>query len=223
LSNILTSRGVTVASIKIRNGRYTAVVRSKGHPTVSKAFSTESSAKRWATIEVDIERGESFSAEKHTLAEVIELYQDSPKVRLDSYDQTNLKWWKKEPGSHEINRLKRDQFVVSQAKLAKMERSRGEGTLAPATVNRRMARISAVLTYAEKTLGWLKSNPAQIEALEEHNERADEEALLDDEQLKSLLDACQTSEESSGADAPRPDDFQFLDIERFFSLARHVV
>ena len=47
-----------MAYIRIRNGRHEAQVRRKGHPPISKSFTSKTAAKTWIkAVETDMERG----------------------------------------------------------------------------------------------------------------------------------------------------------------------
>ena len=74
--------------------KYRAKIRIKGRPTRSKTFSRLSDAKRWAQkVETQIQEGSYLpSAQKHTLAELIDRYLEEilpQKERRDAGDSAS--------------------------------------------------------------------------------------------------------------------------------------
>ena len=65
-----------MASIRFRNGRHEAQVRRKGHPPLSKSFSSKTAAKQWIkATETDMERGDFKPRVNITVDQLIKRYQ----------------------------------------------------------------------------------------------------------------------------------------------------
>ncbi|MFU8817564.1 MAG: tyrosine-type recombinase/integrase, partial [Pseudomonadales bacterium] len=211
-----------MATIRERSGRYHVQIRKAGHPTLTKSFTTRRDGERWARqTEAAIERGETFDAEKHTLAEAIKRYLEDPDRDLNKYQKSVLTWWRDEAktldrktpdgktvdgkklGGMDLAKLRRSHFGEAREhlrKLKKHQRNRTDEckdgtcacpTLAPATINRRMSAISAVLTDAMEW-DWIATNPARVKRITENNSRT--RLLGPDEQVR-LLAACKASDE----------------------------
>lgn len=168
-----------------RNGRIRAIVRRARRKAQTRTFGTRKEAERWAR---GVER--RLTAGKQTLAEAIDTYISDPDRELSKYHRKVLDWWRTELGARHLAQLRRGDFVEARDKLRRMLGRRGE-RLAPATVNWRMAAISAVLTAALER-EWIPANPARMERLPEKNGR---ERLLDADERARLLEACQASDE----------------------------
>lgn len=183
-----------MATIRRRGKTWRAEVRIKGHEIQSKTFTTKGDAKLWADeTESAMRRGKRLSGSKHTLHWLIEEYKA---VRtLVPYQESVLKWWGDRLGETKISDLHRDDFTTARRALQKLPRKKGEGTLAPATVNRRMAAISAVLTYGmDEHSKVVETNPARVEGLAEDNERDPLEHFTQD-MRNALLAACKAHDE----------------------------
>ena len=186
-----------MASIRHRNGRFTASIRKAGFPAISQTFSTRKKAEAWARrTETGIEDGSFQVDRKHSLADAIDRFGKGRE--LSKYQNGILDWWRISAqnydeiplGSKKLQYLRRSDFIEAREQLQEMESRNGE-PLAPATINRRLSQISAVLTAAMEW-DWLDNNPARIKSIPEKNERT---RLLDENEVKRLLKACQASEE----------------------------
>lgn len=82
-----------MATFTKRDGAWRAQVRKKGHPLLSKTFTTKAAAERWArSVEAGIEHGThlpSKEAEGTTLADLLGRYLEevSPKKRSGNSDK----------------------------------------------------------------------------------------------------------------------------------------
>lgn len=188
-----------MATIRSRNGRYTALVRKSGHPSLSKTFSSKRKAEQWASgMESRIGEGESFETNKYTLADAIDRYKEDPDRSLGSYQLNMLDWWKNTAtnrkgmylGKKQLSSLRRADFIEARDELRKLKGRQG-ALITPATVNRRMSAVSAVLTEAQQW-DWITENIARVRRLEGENER---DRLLTPVEQKRLLKAAKAVDE----------------------------
>ncbi len=181
-----------MARIRNRKGRYTAEVRKPGFRPVCRTFRTKKDAMRWSReVECAMDRRDYRTIEPHRLNEAIERFKQ---VReLGTHASNVLAWWAEQLGERNLTALRRTDFLDAR-EILKARTTKNQCLIKPATVNRRVHAISAVLTYAME-LEWLERNPARISALPENNERSDEEALLSDADMNRLLKACRASRE----------------------------
>lgn len=181
-----------MATIRERNGSYTVMIRKRGYDTITQTFSSKRKAEQWAQrTESAIEEGMAVDSVRFTLAEAIDRFLDDPDRKLTKYDRSILDWFRKRLGGRRITQLRRRDFVTVRDELRKTESKHGK-RLSPSTVNRRMSRISAVLTAAMHEWDWISSNPARIPALKEGEGR---ERLLTDGERKRFLAACKACAE----------------------------
>ena len=108
---------------------------------------------------------------------------------LGTKEKNLLAWWSKQLGERRMSSLRRSDFFEARDTLRKTK-SRLGGTIALATINRRLSAISAVLTV-EMSWEWINANPARIPRLTENNHC---ERLLTDVERKRLLSACKVSD-----------------------------
>ena len=188
-----------MASIRERNGKYHVQIRKSRHPTLTQSFSSKRKSQAWATgMEARIREGEVFDDPKHTLAEAINRYLGDPDRMVQKYQRSVLNWWRDEATNHigvqlgkkRLSNLRRSDFIEARDQLRQIESRHGE-LLKPATVNRRMSSISAVLTEAQQW-DWIKENVARIRRLKGEVERS---RLMTQDEQKRLLAACKASDE----------------------------
>ena len=178
-----------MANIRRRGKRYAVSIRRKGHKDSYKTFQNLRDARSWATqTQADMERGELRRGSELTLKTVIDDFIDETKL---SAAQINiLDWWKDILGDRTLGTLRRSDFAEARRTLQNTK-TKFKKPPTPATINRRMSAISAVLTWCmEQDL--IESNPARIRRLPENNAR---ERLLTNDERKSLIAACSESEE----------------------------
>ena len=150
-------------------------VRKKGHETQRKTFKSKADAKSWAAdVERDMAGGKRFSGSQHTLAWIIDEYIEQ--ADLTTNVQNILKWWKKRLGDKKISDLHAEDFLEARRALLKMKVTSGKRkgeTLSASTINKRMAYVSAALTWGHHEYPRVieKNHPAQITALEVDNKR----------------------------------------------------
>lgn len=170
-----------MASIRKRGDRYNVQVRVNGKAT-SKTFMNKRDAETWAKQqELKIEQGGTIT--NTTLATVIDAFIAGRDMEVNKVNV--LTWWKKELGSKRLSELGRVDVKDARKKLLKEKTKHGE-PLKPATVNRRVAALSAVLTEClEDDL--IDINPARIRILPEKNGR---DRLLTDGERERILEVC---------------------------------
>ena len=170
-----------------------AVVRIEGHPARYKTFSTLTDAKRWArNTEIEIEEdtsGISNEAARHTLSDLIEQYRakvlpDLQPTTARPY-ATHLKYWQSELGALRLSEL-------HPQKIAERRDALIAAGAAPATCNRYLATLGAVLTAGVQLWHWLPASPMkQVHKPTERNQRG---RFLTEAELDRLLVACRQSE-----------------------------
>lgn len=181
-----------MASILPYRQGYRAHVRRRGHPPRSRTFSTREEAEDWADLVERQIRGELVPSgagkadrRRRRLTDAIDLFIATRE--LTTYQRNVLEWWRSELGHRRVADLKRGDFYAARERIRAVD----GGELAPATVNRRLAAISAVLTIVMDR-DWIMTNPARIRRLSEDNAR---ERLLSRGDRERLLTACRASPE----------------------------
>jgi integrase len=184
----------TVEKVQRREGTvYKAKVRRQGHETVCKSFKTRSDAERWARkLEAGIDRddaGLTNEGQKHTLADAIARYRAEvlPDLRPETarkYEQ-HLAFWGPKLGHLRLSEL-------APAKIAETRDELTAAGKAPATVNRHLATLAAVLTACMKRWHWLTASP--MRQVQKPTERNHGTRFLSEPELARLLDACRQSE-----------------------------
>jgi integrase len=179
-----------MASIRKRpNGKWMAEIRMAKQPARRKTFSTKRLAKEWAAkTEATMQKGGQVSTEK--LSWLIDLYIEEKITEPAAINY--LKWWRDRLGDTRIVDLHRRDFAEAQSALKKKKKVRVDGLLSAGTINRRMAFISAALSWGIEQ-GYFDTNPARgVRMVSEDNTR---DRLLTDDERKRLLDACRTHHE----------------------------
>lgn len=182
---------------------YKAVVRRKGHGKISKTFKARSAAERWGRkLEAQIDEGNAgliTEGQQHTLSDAISRYRAEflPKLRPETvrkYEQ-HLDYWQPQLGHLRLSELTaakiaehRDLLagtpIPSKAKDA--DKAGPPRDRSPATVNRHLATLGAVLTACVKKLHWLQVSPLQQVAKgSEHNAGT---RYLSEDELQRLLE-----------------------------------
>mgnify|MGYP003997946175 FL=1 len=151
-----------MATIRKRSGKYHAQIRKTGYQTLTKTFSSLTTAKRWAsTTEADMERHLHVVIPDNTLlGELLDRYEDevSPLHKSHQVEKYRLKTLKRRLGDISITRL-------SPALLCKYRDTR-LGTVSPASLKRELVILSSVINTAIKEWGInLQSNPVSMVSL----------------------------------------------------------
>lgn len=178
-----------MAHVRPHGKKFRAEVARKGHPRVSRVFPTKGAAQAWAReLEREIEAGTKIDPKRRTLAYAIDAYlATAVGEELGKHERNILAWWRQKLGRRRLQDLKRGDFHEARDSI----RGAQGQALTPATLNRRMAQVAAVLTFAMER-DWVNVNVARIRRLTENNQR---ERLLDPKERARLLDACRRSAE----------------------------
>lgn len=174
-----------------------AVIRIKGYPSVSAHFDRKQEAEDWAKdIESKIKAGQ-FKFDQHnkihTFEELVNRYiQDGALEHHKSSDDTkrHLTYWKSRFGTYGLVHLKPEFLGKERQHLLETPTAK-ETKRTPSTVNRYMASLSAILTYATDRLSWISENPAlRLIKLKENPGR--DRVLSEDEVARLLTSARQS-------------------------------
>jgi len=184
---------------KNKNGtsHWRAVVRIKGYPTVCNHFDRKQEAEDWA---YDVERRIKLGQFKfdqhnkmHTFGELVERYiQDGVLEHHRSADDTrrHLTYWKSRFNSYALVHITPE--LIGKERLILADTPTQKGTKrTPSTINRYMASLSSLLTYAAQHLRWISENPAlRLIKLKENPGR---DRVLSEEEITRLLAASRES------------------------------
>ena len=192
-----------MATIEVRKScsktSYRARVRTKGYPEISASFARKTDAKRWAAgIEADIHSGRYFSETHHTLSDAIKRYSDQylPQLKDAAKRSQHLSWWDNQIGHMRLSNIKSDTISKCRSILQTQPSTFGRHQGRPrsdATVNRYLASLSAMFTFAVNEWEWVDKNPCcKLKKLREGSGRT--RFLIQDEP-SSLLTACRAEVE----------------------------
>jgi integrase len=190
----------TMATIQKRRNKngthsYRVMIRqSDGFPPASKTFPSFQEAKDWGIQEEAYRRQGCYfpmkDKAKHTLAELVDRYiaiilPTKPKDARNAKRQ--LEWWKSKLGKHALQTLTPDLIARYRQELLSGLTNKGSKR-SPATVNRYLAILSTVMTYAVRECGWISDNPClRVTKFQESKGR---DRVLSKEECDRLLDAC---------------------------------
>lgn len=195
---------------RIRNNGqtiYCVQVRVAGYPNQTKSFTSESKAKKWASIEEGkIHDGRAFrnaDAHRRTLGEAVDQYvtENLPTLKSEGMHKAALAWWKERIGKMKLAditppvivsqraALLREKFIRAKPSSKRTTVKEGEAPAefkrSPATANRYTAVLSTLLNVARREWHWLHHNPCEeIERLPERPNRA---RVLTSDERKALL------------------------------------
>ncbi len=187
---------------KDRNGKikYTALIRIKGYPTLSATFERKTDAKTWVQEnESKMKLGKQLQtpeSKKHTLNDLIERYETNelPKRKSDIEKfKMHLKWWSKEIGEYCLSLITPAMLTQCKEKLeteTSLKPKNGRTTRTPATVNRYMATLSIVLSFACNEYGWIDENP--MRKVRKNKEQATKDRYLMPNEIEKIFIACET-------------------------------
>ena len=176
-----------------RGTRYLAQIRLAGHKPASATFTRKSDAEEWIKVtEADIIRGRYFRHSKafqYTMADLIDKYRKwhGFTQKKDAYTQgKQLDWWRDRIGDKLIGDV--DSVLIGDIRDALAEPDDNGKARKGATVNRYLAILSHVFTYAERELKWAEENPCKsVTRFKDSEKRV---RFLTDDERTALLDAC---------------------------------
>ena len=170
-----------MAYIRIRNGRHEAQVRRKGHPPISKSFTSKTAAKTWIkAVETDMERGQFKPRVDMTVGELITRFENQivPTHKDKQSAVSRCKRLRRELGKIPLSDL-------SPAHLASYRDERLK-TIKPSTVKRELSILSSAINIA--IIDWgipIPSNAVSMTRLPQYDDsrdrrlkRGEEEKLL---------------------------------------------
>lgn len=173
-----------------------AVIRIKGHPSVSNHFNRKQEAEDWANeTELQIKRGKySLNKTKEkTLANLIDAY--IPDAVIGHHKAANdtihqLKHFREKLGDYALIYLTPD-LLLEERKRMSQTLSVRKTLLNPSTINRYFATLSGAIRYACKNLRWIDENPC-ANLLKLKSKPKVRRVLIENEELH-LLEACRQS------------------------------
>lgn len=174
-----------MATFSKRNGRVTATVRIKPHPSQSKTFDTLRDAKSWAKeTEVRLKNEKVGDFNHLTFAEALIEYRDNVSVNKKGSDKevSRISYFLDHMDVN-ISIEKVDTKMLIEWREMRLE------IVKPATVRREMIVLAAFLTWCLETKMWIKNNPmasVKLPAASNHRERIISEAEI--EEIKKHLD-----------------------------------
>ena len=151
-----------MATIRKRSGKYHAQIRKTGYQTLTKTFSSLTTAKRWASVtEADMERHLHVAIPDNTLlGELLEQYEEevSPLHKSHQVEKYRLKTLKRHLGDQRVS-------MLSPALVCKYRDTRLK-VVSPASLKRELVILSSVLNTAIKEWGInLQQNPVSMVSL----------------------------------------------------------
>ena len=141
-----------------------AVVRIKGYPAICNHFERKQEAEDWAAdVERQIKQGRfNFNLHKaqYTFAQLLERYRnDGALEHIRSVEDVirHLEYWKDRFGDYELVHVTPELIGQERRLLAETPANKGKERN-PATVNRYVSSLSALLSHAVR-LKWINENP----------------------------------------------------------------
>ncbi len=173
---------------------YRVKIRMKGRPTQCATFQSIIDARIWIQqTESAIREGRYFKtveAKRHTLAELIDRYCQSPQVQRDKHKMRHLAWWKSKIGRYLLSDIT-PALIVEWRDRGGYEITSKNTPRAPATVNRYLSSIAHAFTIAVIEWQWLDDSPMRrVRKLKEPRGRV---RFLNDDERQRLLQACHAS------------------------------
>jgi integrase len=171
-----------------------AVIRVKGYPTVCNHFARKQEADDWAIdVERQIKQGQfNFGRHKkqHTFSELVDHFINNGALehhRSAKDSLRHLNYWGERLGDYALVHLTPERLGKERLLLIETPTNRGEKR-SSATVNRYMATLSSVLSYACRQLRWMDDNPCfNLIKLKENPGR---DRVLTQEEVQRLMAAC---------------------------------
>lgn len=177
---------------------YTANIRVQGYPTYTATFTKKSLATQWIQeYESAMKNGKHIQtpeSKKHTLNDLILRYETNelPKRKSDQEKfKMHLKWWSDKIGKYYLNNITTPMLTECKELLEKEpmnKKLKKPKPRTPATVNRYLATLSIVLSYACNEYGWIEENP--MRKVRKNKEKANKDRFLTPDEIERLLNGC---------------------------------
>jgi integrase len=180
-----------MATIRRRSGGYNVQIRKQGYSTITKTFSSITTARKWAAgVEADMERHIHIEvSESITLISLLDRYQDEviPLHKGCKSEQYRIQHLKKHLGHLRLIHL--SPHEVSKYRDIRLE------TVSPASLKRELVILSRVLTIAAKDWGiCIPKNPIPLVSLPKVDkertrrlEKGEQEYLVDDSEMGRII------------------------------------
>jgi len=173
-----------------------AVVRIKGYPTICKQFDRKQEAIDWSTeVEREIKQGRfnvNLYKAQHTFNELLERYKnDGALEHIRSVEDVirHLDYWKSRFDDFALVYLTTELIGKERRLLVDTPTSKGDKRN-PATVNRYVSSLSALLSHAVR-LKWISENPCfNLNKLKESSGR---DRVMTEDEIGRLLVSCKES------------------------------
>ncbi len=191
----------TIYQGKSKDGKrilgWKAVIRIEGHPTLCKISERKKVVEDWAKeTEIEIKEGTynfDRSKRKQTFEQLLTRYTSSGALEHHKAAEDTLRhleYWKERFASYALVHLT-PEFIAKERQLLVTTPTDKGKVRSPSTVNRYMAALSAVLTYACRELRWIDDNPCF--SLVKLKEPAGRNRVLSEAEIGRLLAASQKS------------------------------
>jgi integrase len=192
------AQGIQKRISKNKVASYRVQIReSDGFPPKSKTFPTLQEAKDWQKEEKARRRQGygplSESKGKQTFADLVDRYVTIilPTKPKDARNmQRHLDWWRAKIGKYGLTKISPDLVAQCRQELATGLTTKGTKR-SVATVNRYLATLSTVMTYAVRECGWIIENPClRVSKFKESKGR---DRVASRVECDSLLEECKQS------------------------------
>jgi integrase len=170
---------------------------SDGFPPKSKTFPTLQEAKDWQKQEKARRRQGYGSSDlmngKKTLIDLIDRYEmivlpTKPKDARNM--KRHLDWWRNKIGKYGLTKISSDLIAQCRQELAEGVTSK-KTKRSHATVNRYLATLSTIFTYAINECGWITDNPCRRVA--KFTESKGRDRILAEDEFTRLFEECKNS------------------------------
>jgi integrase len=174
-----------------------AIIRIKGHPSICNHFERKQEAEDWANAtDREIKQGK-FKFDQHnkihTFSELFGRFmQDGALEHHRSYKDTlrHLSYWKSRFGEYDLVHIT-PEFIGKERQLL-IDSPSAKGTKrSSSTINRYMASLSSIFTYASKSLNWINENP--VLRLIKLKENPGRDRVLSEDEIARLLESAKES------------------------------
>jgi len=189
---------MSVYKRRLKKGHsWRAVIRIEKYPPICRTFDRKEEAEDWEKeTKRQIKRGEfKFDQyrKKHTFSELLDRFISNGALqhhRSSKDTLRHLEYWETRLGRYALVHLTSE--LIAKERLLLLEKPTPKGTkCTPSTVNRYLASLSSLFSYAVKELKWLSESPClHFKKLKENPGR---DRFLTYEEINRLLTACKQS------------------------------